>query len=370
MRLKKYLEVAVRIALSIAVLAWVFTPPLAGAAVSFEGKQIRFMIGYPPGGGHDLEARIIARHLGKYLPGKPSIIVQNMPGAGGMIMGAYVYHRGKPNGTIMGLFGSSHALQPLLLKPDDVKYDLKKMSVVWSIAGVNIEIVRDFLNAKTAKDFLKVDPDKIVVAGRSKVGSSCIRGQLALQLLKIKGYRKVCGYGGTSPIKAAMERGEASYFTASAAHLIGGGAFVDLHNRGLVNPVWQAGMLKSDGTIVRAPSVKGDVPTLQEFLTSINGKPPSGPMWEARKAVSLGISAINRTLVTPPGTPSEIVSTLRKGIKQVAKDPKFIARWEQIFGQPLAPLLVAPEDGEKAKNDVLKPAPWQDFLKEFVWGKS
>jgi tripartite-type tricarboxylate transporter receptor subunit TctC len=328
------------------------------------------MVGYPPGGGHDLESRIIARYLGKYLPGKPTILVQNLPGAGGMIMAAQVYARGKPDGTILGLFGSSHALQPLLLKPGEVKYNLGKMNVVWSIAGVNIEIVRDFLNAPTAKDFLKVDRSKLVVAGRSKVGSSCIRGQLALHLLNIKKYTKVCAYGGTAVIKAAMERGEASYFTASAAHLIGGGSFVDLHKRGLVNPLWQAGILKSDGKIIRAASVKGDVPTFHEFLTSVNGKPPSGPMWEARKAVSLGISAINRTLVLPPGTPSGIIATLRKGIKQVAKDPKFIARWEQIFGQPLAPLLVAAEDGEKAKNDVLKPAPWQDFLKEFVWGKS
>lgn len=364
------LKVALGFIGCVAILAWVHvsSPTSADAAESVAGKTIRILIGYPPGGGHDLEARVMARHLGKYLPGKPTIIVQNMPGAGGMIQAAYVYNIAKPDGLTIGLFGSSHGMQALLLKKESVKYNLAKMPVVWAIAGVTVDLVRDFLNARKAKDLLKVHPDKIVVAGRSKGGSSCIRGQLALRLIDIKGYRPVCAYKGTAVVRGAMERGEVSFFTASAAHLIGSGAFVDMYKRGLVYPMWHSGILKVDGTIVRAPSVKGDVPTLYEVYKDVHGKPPSGPMWESWKAVSLDLNKITRTLVLPPGTPPDRVATLRTGIIRMAKDPRFVARWEKIFGQDLAPLLVSPEEGERIKNAVMKSAPWQEFLRKFVWG--
>ncbi len=364
------LKVTLGIMLSAAILAWAHVAPIsqAEAAEPFKGKSIRILIGYPPGGGHDLEARVMARHLSKYIPGKPRIIVQNMPGAGGMIQAAYVYNLAKPNGLTIGLFGSSHGMQALLLKQESIKYNLAKMPVVWAIAGVTVDLVRDFLNARKAKDLLKVDPDKIVVAGRSKGGSSCIRGQLALRLINIKGYRPVCAYTGTAVVRGAMERGEVSFFTASAAHLIGSGSFVDMHKRGLVYPMWHSGILKEDGTIVRAPSVKGNVPTLYEVYKDMNGKPPSGPMWESWKAVSLDMSKLTRTLVLPPGTPPDRVATLRTGIVRMAKDPRFVADWERIFGQPIAPLLVSPKEGEKIKNAVMKSAPWQEYLRKFVWG--
>ncbi len=364
----RHYKLAASVLLSIALLSWVHAPSLAGADVSFKGKHIRIMIGFPPGGGHDLEARVIGRHLGKYLPGNPNFIIQNLPGAGGMIQAAYVYNIAKPDGMTLGLFGNIHTLQPITRKGQGVKWDLTKMPLIWAIAGVTVDLVRDSLNARKAKDLLKVDPDKIVVAGRSKGGSSCIRGQLALQLLNITKYRPVCAYKGTANVSAAMERGEVSFFTASAAHLIGGGAFVDQHKRGLVYPIWHSGILKADGKIVRAPSVKGDIPTLYEVYKDVHGKPPKGLMWEAWHAVSLGMSKLTRTLVLPPGTPSGYVGVLRTGIKRMIRDPKFVAEWEKILGQPLAPLLVSPEEGERVKNKLMSPAPWQEFLRKFVWG--
>ena len=106
------LKVTLGIMLSAAILVWAHVAPIsqAEAAEPFKGKSIRILIGYPPGGGHDLEARVMARHLSKYIPGKPRIIVQNMPGAGGMIQAAYVFNRAKPNGLTIGLFGSSHGM--------------------------------------------------------------------------------------------------------------------------------------------------------------------------------------------------------------------------------------------------------------------
>ncbi len=330
-------------------------------------RNVTILIGYPPGGGHDLEARIMARHLGQYLPGTPKVIVQNMPGAGGMIMSSFVYNRAKPDGTTIGLFGSSHGLQAVLAPPEMVKYDLSKMPIIWSVAGIQVHITRDFLGARNAKEFMtKVDRSRIALAGRSKQGSSCLRGQLALRLLGVEGYKAVCAYRGTSPIKAAMERDEASFFVASDAHLVGGGAFVDMHKRGLVFPMWQSGILKDDGTITRSETVKGDVPTLLEVYREVHGKDPSGVDWESWRAIGLGMAKLTRTLVLPPGTAAAKVTELREGVAKMAKDPGFVKDWERVFGQKLAPVLVTPKEAEKIRDETMAPSEWQAHLRKFA----
>ncbi|NIO11115.1 MAG: hypothetical protein GTO40_25110 [Deltaproteobacteria bacterium] len=333
-----------------------------------KGKSVRILIGYPPGGGHDLEARVMGRHLSKYLPGNPNVIVQNMPGAGGMIQGAYIYNRAKPDGRTLAVFGGSHTTNGVLRDPKELKYDMVKMPVVWAVGGVDVDIARDFLNARTAKELVKVEPDKIIVAGRSKGGSSCVAGQLVLSLLEIKGYRPVCAYAGTAVIRGAMERGEVSFFNASDAHLVGSGAFVDMYKRGLVYPMWQHGILREDGRIVRSPTVAGEVPTLFEAYQEVFGRKPSGPAWDAWKALNLGLSQLNRTLLLPPGTPPDRVATLTKGIARMAKDPKFVKDWERIFGQKLGPVLVSAREATKIKNEYMAPASWRTWLKKFVWG--
>lgn len=340
---------------------------LAGGTAFAQASNVRILIGYPPGGGHDLEARIMARHLGQYLPGNPKVLVQNMPGAGGMIMASYVYNRAKPDGGTIGLFGSSHGLQAVLSPPEMVKYDLARMPIIWSVAGIQVHIVRDFLGAKNAREFLtKVDRSRIALAGRSKQGSSCLRGQLALKLLGVEGFKAVCAYRGTSPIKAAMERDEASFFVASDAHLVGGGAFVDMHERGLVFPMWQSGILKEDGTVVRSDTVKGDVPTLFEVYRDVHGKDPSGLDWESWRAIGLGMAKLTRTLVLPPATPPAKVAELRAGIAKMAADPGFIQDWERVFGQKLAPVLVTPEEAEKIRDETMAPTEWQAYLRKFA----
>lgn len=339
--------------------------PWASLAEDKLPRNIRILIGYPPGGGHDIEGRVIARYLGKYLPSNPKILVQNMPGAGGMIMAGYVFNRAKPNGSVIGLFGSSHGIQALLYDSKDIKYDMSKMPIIWAVSGVYIDIVREFLGAKTAKDLLKVNPQKIVVAGRSKAGSSCLKGQLALRLLGVEGYTPVCAYAGTAVIKAAMERGEASFFNASDAHLMGSGAFVDLHKRGLVFPLWQAGKVKN-GKIVRSNTVDPNVPTFAEVYESVHGKPPSGMEWEAWKALSLDITRLTRILVLPPGTPKGVVTQLRQGIERMAQDPKFVSDWERVFGMEFGPVRVPADEAEKIRDEVMSPSPWQEYLRKFA----
>ncbi len=338
---------------------------LAGPEEFFSGKRMRILIGYTPAGGHDLEARIIARHLPNHLPGSPTVIVQNMPGAGGLIQGGYIYNRARPDGLTMAVFGGSH-LQNAVIGVG-VEYDLAKMPIVWAVSGVRVGLVRDFLKADSANKLTEIDPEKIVVSGRSKTDSSCVMGSLAMTLLGIKGYKTVCAYGGTAVIRAAMERGEVSYFDANAAHLIGGGAYVEMFKKGMVVPIWQAGQLTAEGKIVRAPMVREDVPTFLEAYKATHGKDPSGPLWDAFRILYNSIhSTLIRVLVLPPATPPDRVNALRNAIERTAQDPAFVRDWEKIFGQKLAPVLKSATEAEKVKDEFMQPAPWQESLKKFL----
>ncbi len=349
-------------------ITFLWVMPSHGIASShdfFAGKQMRILIGFPPGGGHDIEARIIARHLGKHLPGDPSIIVQNMPGAGGRIMGAYLQARAKPDGLTFGLIGRGMTLMAVLEK--EVPYNLTRMSAIWGIKGVGVDLVRgDVLNVKTFEDLLKVDLASIVVAGRSWTGSSCTAGRMALDLLGIKGYKPVCAYPGTAPIRAAMEREEVTFFVAGAHHLVGGGSFVEMYEKGHAVPVWQTGWIDPNGKVVHVPGVRGDPPTFRDVYKKVHGKYPSGVEWDAYRSVSIGLAMQIRIYVLPPGTPENRIAVLRQAMAEVTADPAFAADWERIMGDELAPLAMSGERAEQLKNDFVRFAPWHEFLRDYV----
>jgi len=243
------------------------------------------------------------------------------------------------------------------------------MPLIWGISGTNVDLVRgDLLKVKTFKDLLKVEPSKIAVGGRSRSDTSCLSGRLAMDLLGIKGYKAVCAYQGTGPIKAAMERGEVTFFVGTDAHIMAGGAFAEMFEKGQAVPVWQSGNLSVEGKIANSPTVREDIPTFYDVYRRVHGKAPSGVVWDALKASSIDLGMLLRTYLLPPRIPEDRVATLRRAMVEVSKDPAFVAAWKKIFGQELAPVLVPAESGERLKNEFLKPTPWHDFLRKFAKG--
>lgn len=327
----------------------------------FEGKTFNILVGYPPGGPHDLEARVFARHLRKFLPGQPRVQVQNMPGAAGMIMFSHLYSRAKPDGLAVGIFPTGAFTRQLL--QDDVKFDMTKMPTVWAVSSGAVTIVRDSLKAKTARELKRVDPAQIVLAARSAEDSASVVGGLELELLGIKGYKHVHGYTGDASIKAAMERDEASFFHTSDGVIMGAGVFADMASHGRVIPIWQPGVLTNEGKIVRSSALP-NVPTLYDVLHELHGKPPSGVLWEAYDATSIKMSMLRRIWFLPPGTPKDRVEALRRAIVRMADSSPFAADWERVYGQTLAPRRVSAELAERLTHELLKPAPWQEVLKK------
>ena len=330
-----------------------------------KGKTIQIYLGVSPGGGHDTEARMIARRLPKFLPGKPkNIIVKNMPGAGGLIMSARVYNRSKPDGLTWAVMGSTQ-MGNQALGDTEGKYDLLKMPQIFSTSGSGAAIVRDFLGVKKGKNITKIDPSKIAVSGRTLLGLSFLTDVVGLELLEVTGYKYVVGYPGTAQMSLAFESGEISYVGGTGLHHVLGksGRYYDIINKGKAFVLWQTGMVTPKGKVVRSPGT--DIPTFAEVYEQIHGRAPSGPAWEAYKLAGPTIRTLNRSLVLPPGVSGDRVRQLRTAFDKLYQDPGYRKEWEKVFGLKLD--YVNGGDADSVTKKLLGPSPGWDYLKnEFI----
>jgi len=327
--MKRFVISVAMLAFTLATLFYTQTPVLAFT----EGKTIRILVGFSPGGGHDTEARLIARWLPKYLPGKPNnIIVENRPGAGGAISAGYFYHRVKPDGLSWSIMGSTEIGNQTL---GETQINLLKMPVLFSTSGSGAAIVRDFLGVKKGSELVNIDPSRIIVSGRTLVGPSFLTDVVGLQLLGIDGYKYVVGYPGTAQMALAFESGEVSYVGGTGLHHVLGkqGRYYEMIQKGKAFPLWQTGMLNAEGQVVRAAGT--EIPTFAEVYEQVKGEAPSGTQWEAYKLLGPTIRTLTRYLVVPPGVPEERVAQLREAFDKLYKDPEFVKEWQRVFGLQL-----------------------------------
>ena len=174
----------------------------------YKGKTVTISVGYGPGGGYDTTTRLVARHLGKHIPGNPSVIVQNMPGGGSIVAANHLYNIAPKDGSAMGVFGANIMLEPLYGNAN-TKFAADKFSwignmhadvhgcAVWKGAGQNIKTLDDLLNAKSTVIFGSEAPE----AETSRFPAFLVN------VLKAP-IKIVTGYKGTKDINLAMQNGE------------------------------------------------------------------------------------------------------------------------------------------------------------------
>jgi tripartite-type tricarboxylate transporter receptor subunit TctC len=193
-----------------AALAFGFASKPTSAADSvaefYSGKSISLLIGFGPGGGYDAYARMLARHLGKHIPGNPTIVPQNMPGAGGLAATNFLFNVAPPDGLTLGVFGPFNALEPLFGNPA-ARFDPRKLTWIgkmdvdagacgaWRTAGIN-----RFSDLR----------EKEVIFGSSGRGSTTTQQVLAIKNMLGAKVKIVQGYKGSQDITLAMRRGEVS----------------------------------------------------------------------------------------------------------------------------------------------------------------
>ena len=254
--------------------------PLAtmAQAPSFAGKTVTIIVGYKPGGGYDATARLLARHLPKHIPGKPTIIVQNMPGANSMIAANHVFSVAKSDGLTLGTFNRNLPIAQLT-KVEGVKFDMRKFVWVGSAASeATILAIRSDLPYKTVEDLKKAD--KPIVIGATGPGANTYDFPLLLKDLLGLNLKIVSGYSSSADIMLAIERKEADGRAGSLTSIM---PFID---RKLVRP------------IMRARAVE---PGIEKLPVDEDLAP--NPRAKAIMALRSAPEIIGRPYVMPPGTP-------------------------------------------------------------------
>ena len=282
--------------IAIVVLCMFLSPNLTGAASYYEGKTIKLIIGSGAGGAYDQIARLFAKHLPKYLPGKPVIVPENMPGASSMIAANHIYNTAKPDGLTFGTINRGLPFAQLL-KVDGVRFDMKKYAWIGSGAvEATVLVIRTDLPYKTIDDLRKAK-DPIHLAG---LGPGASDNQFPSLLKEFLGLNfKMVIYPSGNEGKLAIERKEVDGKAGSYS------AFPQMIQRGVVR-VLVRGRVSEHGI--------ENVPVDEDLVTDPKGK--------TVMAMRSTIDFFGRPYVAPPGTPPEVMSLLRDGFAKAAKDPQ------------------------------------------------
>ena len=292
----------------------------------YEGKTIRFIVGFSAGGGYDAYTRTIARHMGKHVPGNPVFVVDNMAGAGSLISANYVYKAAKPDGLTIGHFIGGLFLQQLLNKPG-IEFDSLKFEYI----GVPAQ---DHFILSVAKSAGITDPDKwiaskqVVKFGGVSTGSgtddfpNLLRATIGLPIQMVSGYK------GTADIRLAFNSGEVAGISNSWESM---------------KSTWKKELESGDLTIVLQVTSKPH-PELAKVPLAVN----LAKTEEAKKLIQT-VERVHgpsvRPYVAPPGTPKDRVQILRRAFMDT-KDSAFLAEAKK------ATLDINAADGAELEQNV------------------
>jgi tripartite-type tricarboxylate transporter receptor subunit TctC len=281
-------------------------PICAGAQPAeplFARKTITISIGYTAGGSYDLYGRLIARHLGRHLPGHPAVIAQNMPGAGSLKAANYLYEVAPKDGTALGVIVESAALEQALANPG-VQFDAAKFSYIGRVATSNNIFMQWHTARVQSLDEAKRTETSLAGTGPGSIAETVPRLLNALIGTKFK---LISGYPASNEAMLAMERGEVEGASSSwAAVKVGKQGWLREHK---IRIILQ--------TAPQRHSELPDAPSLGEI-----GNTP-----EDRQVFALYASgsAIGRALLAPPGLPADRVRALRDAFEAMVQDAEFVA---------------------------------------------
>src|SRR5438105_14019057 len=272
-------------------------PFAAGAQQSpYAGKTLTIVVGYKPGGGYDATARLLARHLPKYIPGKPTVIVQNMPGGNSIIAANHMYNVAKPDGLTIGTFNRNLPIAQLT-RVQGVKFDLTKFAWIGSAAHeTTILAIRSDLPYKTFDELRKAKEP--VVIGSTGPGANTYDFPLLLKDLLGVNLKIVSGYSSSADIMLAVERKEVDGRAGSYSSIE---PFID---RKLVQPVIRA--RSTDKRLAQLPVDESFAPN---------------PRAKAIMALRSAPELIARPYVLPPAASADIAKAMRDAFAATLKDP-------------------------------------------------
>jgi len=330
---------------AVTALTLAFTVPGTAAesvAQFYQGKTVRLIVGVAAGSGYDINARTLAHHLSKHIPGNPTIIVQNQPGAGSITMTNQLYNSGPFDGTAIGAAFGGLPTAPLLT-PEGVKFDPLKIN--W-LGSTNRETHVTYLWHTSPINSFEDTTKREVVVGAQAPGTTQYDFPIMANAIFGSKFKIVKGYGGTPQIHLAMERGEIEGNGASAWTTLKA-----------LNADWikdKKVKIIAQWALRPNPDLPG-VPSVLDLAKN-----------DADRAALLLVLArldFGRPFLLPPNVPADRVEALRKAFDDTMKDPEFLADAEKLkididplngkqVSELIAKVLATPKDVVERVRDV------------------
>ncbi len=302
-----------------------------GAALAqtpfYQGKTITMVVGYPPGGLYDTTTRLVARHIQKHLAGNPTIIVQNMPGAGGTKALMHMYSIAPKDGTVFGMVKRSYATDPMF-ESDAPNYDPNKIQPIGSTSS-EVSVVATWHTSK-ANTFEYLFNNEITVGSTGATDGTVRYAQLVKRLTPAK-IKIVAGYPGGNDVTLAVERGEVDAKFGWSWGSVKSRA-KDWVDQKKINIILQMGLKKADDL--------PNVPFIMDYAKTELDK-------QALELV-FAPTAFAWPIVAGPGVPAERIAELRKAFDATMKDPEFLADAKKLD------LEIEPVSGEEMAKTVAR----------------
>lgn len=278
----------------------------------YKGKQVSVIVGYGTGGGYDVYGRLVARHLGRHIPGTPSIVVQNMPGAGSLRAVNYLYNTVPKDGTALGIFARDMPLLGIIGGNSNVRFDVRKLTWLGSSSSYANDayflFVRKDAQVKSIEDARRPGGPPIVLGGTAEGATgndiaTVVRDALGLNI------KLIAGYPDSNALFLAVDRKELD------------GRFVGLSATSSSHPEWltpKGGMQKllQFARVTRHPQFP-DIPTARELALNDRSR--------ALIALAELPYRLSRPFAAPPGVPDDRAKALQKAFLDTQEDPQYLA---------------------------------------------
>jgi tripartite-type tricarboxylate transporter receptor subunit TctC len=298
---------------SIAIAGWAFVSAaaIAGPAqravaadtVDFKGRSVTIIASFEAGGPYDFYSRLVARHMGAHLSGNPSVVVQNMPGAGGLRGANYLYNVAVRDGTVMGVVSQTVAVGQVLATTPGIQYDARKFNWIGRVNS-NVEVEHTW-HASGIRSIEDAKKREVVVAGTGPTSSSVVMPRLMNELIGTK-FKVVTGFAGPTSAQLALERGEVEAIVKPWSSIKTG------------TPEWLRDKkihLIVQYTLERHRELP-DVPAVVDL----------GRDETQRQIFALyaGGAALGTAVLAPPGLPEPTVAALRRAFDATMRDPALL----------------------------------------------
>ena len=334
----------------------------AAFAQQFAGRNITMIVSTSAGGPNDIEARLVAHHIAKYLQGLSSIVVRNVGGAGGNIGVSQLGESPERERLNLGFFTWNPLGQ--LIKDPTLRVRYNDLKFIAGFRQVSLLYMRRDTPPGISRPADVAKAVFIKAGALSLTETTSVRQRLALDLLGVK-YETIPGWKGLRDIELAMQRGDL-HLTSTSLPSWFASVKPNLINTGIAIPLFQYDFPLADGKVGRNPDLP-DVPTFTEVYKEIRGPTaaPSGQRWEIMKLLTRIMDSVYRTVFMPPNAPAAAVEEMRAAFETLARDPEYIADYERVVR--IKPRFVIGTQGEEIVAELANvPQESIDFLKKYV----